>query len=210
MLKRAKVNVTETTASKSTIPVFAVAGKTLTRYNKLDSDIKDLEAEKTELRGEIEKTALVKLFAHNLANVHAPVDSIKLEDENNSMVRLSFQNSYKAADADNASALFETLGDDVDINDFAHETVTAAFDKTAFLDKTGTFSPEIFADFQKAIKVVADKWGKTDVLQAKKLVQPKPSFHAQRWSEPAFNTVDKQLKIQEALPAKVMIVANVK
>lgn len=209
-LKRAAVKVEASSVSKSTVPVFPVAGKEVTRFNALDSQIKDLEAEKKELRAKLESAGLTKLFTHNLANAHTPVDSVKLQDEDASLVRLSFQDSYKAADADNASALFETLGTDVDINAYAHETVKAAFSDTAFLDETGTFSPEIFAEFQKAINAVAAKFKKANVLETKKLVQPKPGFHAQRWTDPAFGTVDKQFKVQQALPAKVMVVANVK
>ncbi len=209
-LKRANVKVEDTTKSKSTVPVFAIGGKTVTRFNALDAQIKDLEAEKKELRSQLEQIGLTKLFTHNLANAHTPVDSVKLQDEEAGLVRLSFQDSYKAADADNASALFETLGEGVDINSFAHETVKAAFSETAFLDETGTFSPEIFAAFKEAIDKVAAKFKKTNVLESKTLVQPKPGFHAQRWTVPAFGTVDKQFKVQQALPAKVMVVANVK
>ena len=207
-LKRANVAV-ESVSSKSEVPVFAVAGTQVTEFNKISAKIKDLEGEQKELRATIERDGLTKLFNYNLANSHNAVSSVKLEDEGDGgQVRISFQDSYKAADPDNASALFEALG--ADINDYAHETVKVGFSETAFLDDSGSFDEKIFKEFTDAINAVAKRLKKSSVLEVKKLVQPKINFHHDRWSDDKFATTDKQFKVQQALPAKVQVVPNVK
>ena len=106
-LKRANVAV-ESVSSKSEVPVFAIAGNDVTQFNKVSAKIKDLEGEQKELRATIERDGLTKLFNYNLANSHNAVSSVKLEDESDGgQVRISFQDSYKAADPDKAVACLE-------------------------------------------------------------------------------------------------------
>jgi hypothetical protein len=202
MLKR--INIAESTAAKKeTVPAFQT-DLPLAEFNRLDAQLKDLEALKDELKAQILDIGLEKLFAHNLS-ASEKVDSVKLVN-NGDAVRVSFQNVYRDANPDTATEIFEQLGKD--INEFAHETVKVQINDKLFLDERGEFSVKIFNETVKALNAIARKYGKDgNFLTVKKLVQPKPDFHQQRWQE--FATVEAQKLLQEALPARVMVVANV-
>lgn len=204
MLKKANVEVAPAAKSKSEIMVVSVRGNSITRYNKADAEYKDAEAKLKELRPEVLVTAVKKLMGHNVANPMAPVDSIRLEDDNGSQLRMSFTSRYKQADGAAADEAFTTLC--ADVNEYAQETVVAGFDSKVFLDKNGEFDAKVFTAFSLAIKAVADKLGKTMPLTSKTVVLPKPQFHTLRWSK--FTTVEQQMTLFSVLPNTVQLVAE--
>jgi len=210
-LKKANVNVQETAAPKSDIPVINIPGTLVSRFNAADAKAKDAKAALDEVRPEIVSAALCRLLKHNVENPTSTIDSIKLEDTTGSQVRMSFTSKYKQCDGEAADAAFNALNAqypdlNADINDFAQETVAASFDNKVFLDSNGNFDEAIFAAFSEAMATVAKRFNKANPLSTKKVVLPKDSFHTARWTK--FANVEQQKALCEALPNTIQVVAG--
>ena len=212
-LKSIDVAAPAATTKKSDVPVVNVQGTKVSRLNEISTELKELQAEEKDLKKQVEKQALGKLFDRNLADPHNVSDSIKLSDENDQVVRVSFTSRYKQADGEAADAILTELGKD--INDYAIQTTTAQFNAKVFV-QDDEFQPEVYNAFQQAIAdatatLIAEgklPVGTASPLTSKVVVMPKPSFHSKRWSE--FPTVDEQQQVTKALPNTVQVVPNAK
>lgn len=195
-LKRASVVAAPATkSSKNDMPIHIVVGTAVSSFNLKSAQIATLEADLARLKKELEDAGRDKLTRINVANATNPVSSVRLVDSNGSDATYIFQDKYSAADGDQADALFESMGKD--INDFAQETAKAAFDSKVFLGADGNFDPNRYNKFKAAVDAVAAELNVASPLTSKLVVQPKPGFHAKRW---ATFTLEQQAKVSLALP----------
>ena len=211
-LKRLKVKLAAPAPNESTdeIPIIAIEGKDIQKYNDADLAMKAAEAEMKEIRPDIEEIAKHEIFSRSLKRPMAPTKSVKLQDDSGEVCLVSFVNKYSViADVEAAEALFEEH--DLDINVYVTEGVKASFDDSVFYDQDGNFVQEIYDDIRKAIQtIVAKRQLPKNPLETKKVVKPKPMFHEERFAilpseaaqNTAFEVVPNQLMLKPVRPQK--------
>jgi hypothetical protein len=222
-LKRISAPVAEAPAAKSDVPVVKIAGTHVTAYNKAVAAQKEAEAIVAEHRPDVLKDAMKEFHSYNIKNPVAPASSIKVMDENGSVILISGQNKYSAVNADICCGILDQIAKargtdaegkplkEIDPNEFVQEVVAPKFDTGVLYNQDKSFNEEIFAAYQKAIAACTEqlvKDGKLAVGTASPLVgerkfMPKATFHTARWS--AFPKVSEQRALQEALPNTVTL-----
>jgi len=179
-LKKITAPIVETAKTTGDdMPTFRLPGDVVTRYNKASADAKDADA-----RLKAARLPLATAGLNHFLNARCggqDISSIKLVDDNAAVVRYTFQDRYSAADAEPVDRVMEDLG--ADINDWVAETVKASFDSGFFTTADGEFDQKAYDETVKALEVVCKKLGKANPLSCKKVVQPKPTFHAKRFVE---------------------------
>lgn len=221
-LKRIQSEVKETAKSTKDIAVVRV-NNDIARYVKARQDLEDAQAIVDQLEPTLKAAGCREIFNHNTEDPTTPWSSVKLQDNNDAMVRVSFTAKYSAANADAVEAAFETIrtvdGEEVDVNNYVQETLKASFDSDVFLKKTkvvdesgkeitvSEFDQNRFDTFNAVIAAAAEKLGVANPLSAKRIVTARPEFHNLRWSR--FDAA-AQATIQKALPAVVSMSHKVK
>jgi len=174
-----------TPAKKNAMPVIAVRGaevvEAIHKFSQAYEASKEAEAVLKEYRPVIEERALVEFFKENAAHPTTPISSIKLETETGATVRFTFQEKYSVADAATVEALFEKLNSDAGA--YVTETLKPSFNANFFNNADGEFDEAVYNATVAALEGVARQFGKTNPLATKKIVVPKPNFHAERFSK---------------------------
>ena len=223
MLKR--LNIQDTAAIKATseIPVKTIKGTLVRKFNKVKAEFDTAEAELKACRVGLLEIGLPKLFVENIGHPASPVTSIKLVDDTDSTVRLTFMDRYSPASPDAVDAVFKTLG--ADSNEFVQETAAASFDSKIFLVKSGCrveglsegdFNMQVFVKYTQAIEQVTKQLikdgqlpeGTPSPLTQSTRVLPKPGFHAERWAN--FPGMDDQQSLTEVLKNVVTLTPQLK
>ncbi len=207
-LKRLKVKTSPARKSKDEIPVVAVSGDVVKQYNLADAQAKAAEAVQKDLRPEIIELGTDELFRLNTADPHNPITTVKLQDDENEVLRVQFTSRYKSANPEAVDEMFESLrtanGKSADINNYVQETVAAKFNSDVFNDAKGRFSQAKFDRYYVVLTKLARELGDECPLSTTSAVLPLDSFHKDRWS--VFPTSDAQRKISEVLPNTIQIV----
>lgn len=174
----------------------------LTEFNKARAAFKQAEAQMKELEPQVKKLGVREWIKMNVDNSPAePITSIKMVDSNGSETRLTGMDKYPICDAEPVAAVFEEqFGKDV--NQYVQFTLKASFNSKVFLNADGDFDQRIYEAFKAAIDATAKKLNVPSPLEATKVLQPKPGFHKDRWTE--FNVI-QQTQIHEVLPCTVTL-----
>jgi len=213
-LKKLNVKVEETKRNTDMLEV-QVAGDEVAKYNAASEAQKAAIADMNAQGPILKDNALGELFVHNAKTPGDPATSVLLVDETGKACRCSFTAKYSQVNGEQASVIFDnyfkgrkvTLPGQkpkpVDINDFVVETVVTSFNSAVFLDQAGNFDDKIYNKFKLAVDRVAKELKMDSPMGTKKVVLPKPNFHALRWT---VFTAEDQAVLNQALPNVTQLV----
>lgn len=182
-----KIKLPAAKPRKDEMPSIDVEGIYVTTYNAASARMKSAEEDMVELKPFLTSVPMGELFRLNCAYPSEPYASIKITDEQSSVVRMTLPNKYGTIDPAFVEQFFTTLrkkdGTPPNINDYIVRTTQAKFDSRCFMTPTGEFNLAAYEAIQKAMQQVADELKIQNPLTCTEVVVPKPSFHAQRWHD---------------------------
>lgn len=180
-----------------------VVGDAVTRYNRHAQEEKDAKANKEKVREELQDIALETLFDYNTQNPDGYKSTIKLTDEEDSSLNVSFKNVYLPIT--NEKKVLSALVGVKDPNDFIQRKVVVGFDTSVFYNEDGSLNKELYMDMMRAIEDTAARHGVKSPFSSSEVTTVRPTFHADRWkiyADPAL-PVDIQYAIFNACPNSV-------
>lgn len=229
-IKSTKVQVTGPApkSKKPTIPVVLVKDDPLLKeslvadYNRAAAREKAAAAEKAEIAPKLKELGLPVLYDHNGTKGNEVIASVKLvqqrvnedgeplePDGNEAVLGLQFKSSYSAVDAAKADAAFTEAFPAHDINEYVVESVVGSFDHTIWMKEDGTVNRRIYKRIMDAMAEAVEDLDLRDEagnlrtpLATRKVVQPRPTFHQQRWED---FTIEEQKKLSEIFPNTVAL-----
>ena len=209
-LKKLKVRMAAAPATKpGDIPVINIEGDLIKQYITADAQAKAAEAVMKDLRPEILELGTAEIFKRSVGDPKNPTPTVKLQDEQNEVVRVQFTAKYgKIADVDAVEELFDAARDSkgkkVDINDYIQETVAAKFNCDVFNGPDGKFQQAIYDKFRMAIEKVALQMEVACPLETTKVVVPLAVLHEKRWE--TFPDAAVQAQLSLVCPNTIQIV----
>lgn len=196
---------------KGDLPTLLVNGDYPSRYNEASAIKKAAEEFMSELRPILLPDAIAEIYRHNSERPWEPISSVKLQDENENVTRVTFTSKYSDITASVAEALFDTLktkdGKKPDINNYLARTMVGTFDSAVFLGPDGKFDQKRYEKFVTVIDKVSKELGVTNPLSTHETVAPLPDFHSRRWMD--FDVMANQ-KISEVIQNQTNLVPQPK
>ena len=169
------------------IPVIQVEGDYPTRYNEAKAVYDEAEGFMKELKPLMLPDALTELFRHNSTRPWDPIKSVKLEDDNKNVTRITWVAKYKQVAATVVEALFGTLKTvhktTPNVNDYFCKTMVGTFDSKCFLGPDGRFSQDNYDAVTEAMARVSRQLGIANPLTTEEAVVPLPDFDNRRWTD---------------------------
>lgn len=183
-------------AARDTIDVLSIEGSDVAQYCVAHEQEKAAKEVKGELRPAILNLALPHIVRTNCDSTRAgdKIKSVKLCDDEGSVLRVTFKSVYAAVAKADAIAAFEALndmrvdakGEDAvfaDLGAYATETLVASFDSKVFLNDNGDFDKNAYNKYREAIERVSQALGRECPLSAKPVVVIKDTFADSRWTD---------------------------
>ena len=179
--------VAATTDKPGEIPTVRIEGDLVKHYNVAAAQVEAGERLMKDLRPEILEIGLAEVFKRSCANPASPTPTVKLQDEQDDVLRVQFTARYgKVQDTDAVEDLCDSTkgpdGKPVDINRFLQETVSAKFNCAVFNGADGKFSQRIYDKFRNALERVAAELDVPCPLETEKVVIPLTTFHDERFT----------------------------
>jgi hypothetical protein len=160
---------------------FKLRGRAVSKFCRAAKCEAAAKKAKEEHKAGFFKKALEVLFRHNLDNPETPMTTVKVSDDGEGIVNVSFKNQYSTvADKDRAVEVLNTVGAE-NVNDLLVETVKAKFDMSVFANEDGSLNQDLYVEMVEAISKIATKHGKPMPLSSEIVVTTKTDFHARRW-----------------------------
>lgn len=230
-IKSTKVQVTGAApkSKKPTIPIVLVKDDQLLReslvadYNQAAAREKEAAADKAEIAPKLKEMGLPVLFEHNGTKGNEVIASVKLvqqrvdsktgeplePDGNEAVLGLQFKSSYSAVDAEKADAAFNEAFPEHDINEYVVESVVGSFDHSIWMKEDGTVNRKVYKRIMDAMAEAVEDLDLRDEagnlrtpLTTRKVVQPRPTFHQQRWED---FTIEEQKTLSTIFPNTVAL-----
>ena len=171
----------EADKSKSNFVHFKVDGTSVTEFSKQAKCEKAAKKAKDESKALFDKEALLALFQHNVTNPTDPKTTVKVTDEGDGCVNVSFKNQYSDLPYTETLALLTKLGVR-NVNKFVAEHLVVGFDSSVFYGEGGLLNTELYTEMVEAIQEVAARHSVACPLSSTKVLRVKPDFHAERWT----------------------------
>lgn len=180
-----RVKTVSKPVKKGDLPVLTVEGDYPSRYNEASAIKKAAEGLMDELRPLLLPDAIAEIYRHNNERPWDAISSVKLQDDDESVLRVTFMAKYSVVGASVAESFFDQIkmrdGSKPNINNYLARAMQASFDSSVFLGPDGKFDEKRYAKFVAAVEKVAKELGTTNPLSAQEVVTPLPDFHSRRW-----------------------------
>jgi len=189
-------------SADATIPTIFVEGQDIKKYVDAAKKAKEAKADQDSVKPAVLALGVPEIMERNCANPRAPVTSVRLIDEADSEVVLSFQDRYSSVNPDAACAALVAAGAK-DVNDYIQEEMVVKFDQKVFYTADGKFNAELFVAVREALAGVAKRFGvEGEIIDKEKVVCPNANFHTRRWSD--FTALQNEI-LSEVLPNTVQV-----
>jgi hypothetical protein len=203
-----KVRAVEKAVKSGDIPVITVEGDCSTKYNAYKAISEDAEGQMAELKRVMLPDALGELYSHNTERPWQPISSVKLQDDNSNVTRVTFTSKYLAAAVAVVEAVFGSIktkdGKKVDVNNYFTRTMVGEFDSAVFLGADGKFEQKRYDAIMEALDGVCERLKiQSRPLVTHEAVIPMPDFKARRWMD--FDAATNQ-RITDAVPNQINFV----
>jgi hypothetical protein len=171
----------EADSSKAKFVHFKVDGTAVTEFSKQAKAEKDAKKAKDAAKALFDKEALLALFQHNVTNPTDPKTTVKVTDEGNGCVNVSFKNQYTDLPYTETLAILTKLGVR-NVNKFVAEHLVVGFDPSVFYGEGGLLNTELYTEMVEAIQEVAARHSVTSPISSTKVLRVNQDFHAERWT----------------------------
>jgi hypothetical protein len=202
-----KVKSVQPSQNKGEIPVIRIEGDAVSRYNEASAVEKEAKALMEDLKPLMRPDAMAVIYRHNNDRPWDPLASVKLQDDKDEILRVTFANKYPGVAPAVAEALFQTIrtkdGKQPDINLYLSRTLVGAFDSGAFLGQDGRFDQKRYQKLHDALEAASRELGIENPLSTSEIVQPVPDFHGRRWLDFDLPT---NRRISEVIPNQTSFV----
>ncbi len=187
-LEPIKVKSIAKPTKKGEIPTILVEGNCAEQYNEYHAIEEDAKGQQKELKRVMTPEAIHELFSRNSEKPWEPISSVKLQDETDSVTRITFMAKYSDVQPAVVEALFDaiktTKGVKPNVNDYFCKTMVGEFNSDVFLNAEGRFDQERYDAIMGALaKVCKDQGIQVAPVTTKEVVRPLPDFHSRRWMD---------------------------
>lgn len=187
---------------KEVIPTVFVEGRDIKRYVEAAAKAKEAKADQDEVKPAVLDLGIPEIMERNCGHPDAPQTSVRLIDEADGEVVVSFQDRYQAVNPEAAIQALVAAGVQ-DVNDYLQEEMVVKFDAKQFHTADGKFNAELFVAVREALAGVAKKYGVAgELIEKEKVVKPNANFHARRWHD---FTPEQNEALSEVLPNTVQV-----
>ena len=200
-------SIVRNVAEKGSIPTILIEGDYAQKYNEAAAKVKEAEELVAELKPLMRPVALDELYERNAQKPWDAISSVKLEDEEGGVTRVTFMGKYSAIPevaVDEVEAVFGEIktraGKTPNINDYLVRTMVGKFDTNAFIGPDGRFSKERYEAITAALETVCQRLQIANPLSTAEVITPIPDFHARRWVD--FDA-EANKRLTKALPNQV-------
>lgn len=153
----------------------------VTEFSKQAKAEKDAKKAKETQKAKFEQQAIRALFLHNITNPTEPLVTVKVTDDGDGCVNVSFKDQYADLPRDPALKVLTQLGVR-NPNKFVTEHMLVGFNTGIFYGADGMFRTELFNDVVEALQEVADRHDVDLPISSTKVLRVKPDFHKERWT----------------------------
>lgn len=189
-IKLAPIKVKSITkpTKKGEIPTIMVEGNCAEQYNEYHAIEEDAKGQQKELKRVMTPEAITELFKRNSEKPWEAISSVKLQDETDSVTRITFMAKYSDVQPVVVEALFNVIktvkGEKPNVNDYFCRTMVGEFNNDVFLNAEGRFDQKRYDAIMKALADVCREEGiQATPLATKEVVRPLPDFHNRRWMD---------------------------
>lgn len=167
----------------STCLEIRIHGNSVTEYNRQAEKEKDAKKAKEKARPSVELVALDELFKFNTENPSEAKTTVKVIDDEESKVNVSFKNAYSPlSSVKEVLAKLQALGVR-DPNLYVQKKVVIGFETKEFYDTLdGSLKLDLYKDMMQAIQDVAAAHGIKSPFTSTEVLTVKDNFHQDRWS----------------------------